>query len=236
MKKEDFDSFSGIYLFKIDSPILTGSCLPIFMNYLKYNQGKGHYIKSGHFTYIPQKAEMINNLTIEENLLLNFEVPFHQEEKSVAFKTFLQEHPNENLLHLYSLIDQVHFHPKDIDQELLKLAALFTIFITNRPFVFLEYPEAFLSEKTLQLFIHALKRECELKKISFFLVTNEEKAFQSLYYKNVFMEKNFTFSTGKISYQEDFEERKKAFYDADASAKKEIMSPLKFHLPKKKTA
>lgn len=233
MKKEDFDNSSEIYLFRMYRPNGADSSTKLneFINYLKFNRVAAPF----QFSYVSTKGDLISELTLNQNILLEYTSPSLTEEKEGHLRKFFKERPNLHLEALYNMISNIDEYPSEAGPEENKITALLKAFIANKPFIFLEYPEAELSPKAQKLLQKAIELQAKNLRQNIFIVTKQEQNWSKYISKIVERTESFSFKTKNAEYLQEFKLEKEKFY---LPVRKEAanLPILSFKIPKKKSA
>ncbi len=219
---------SNIYLFKKGANGGHGLALNEFLAFLKFQKVSMPY----KFSFVPKENGLIKDLSLKENLLLDYAYDSLTEEKEVHFKNYLKVKKNIYLEDLYSKIINIHEKPENASPEESKIIHLIKSLINEKDFIFLDGPETNLSERSLNIFIKALELEIKTSNINVFIQTSDEGKFSSIISKIVTRSKDYNFIISEKSERPNFELERAEFYkESDKESAKFI--GLKFHLPKK---
>jgi ABC-type lipoprotein export system ATPase subunit len=186
------------------------------------------------FSYVGKQGNLIPELTLKQNLLLDYTGESLSEEKEVHFKKNLKELPNVQMETIYNMIIALSEFPKNATSEEIKLISLLKALLSNSPYIFLECPEEELSEKSFHKFQEALFNQIQTSKQTVFLITKKENNWSKYISKIITRNKDLTFNTESFDPKVEFLLEKKAFYDT-YSKEKANQSVLRFKIPKKKT-
>lgn len=117
----------------------------------------GHfgYPRPFRFSHVEAGGPLIENLSLEDNLLLHVDCN-ETFEREKQLEIVLEKSGNPHLKRLCDIIRLKASMPKDVDDETRKLAALVKALLQKSDFLFLEDPEKFLGKESLALFISAL--------------------------------------------------------------------------------
>jgi hypothetical protein len=116
------------------------------------------------------------NLSLNENILMNFSPRSLTAEKENQFEDFLAQRSNIYIKKLYDKLADKDIAAHLAAPEMIKLASLIKVLTTDCDYIFLENPEKDLSENIRILFIKALEIHLEEKEINafFYSSSNEE--------------------------------------------------------------
>lgn len=230
MEKYLFDKNSDIFLFsQAENKEASGSSLNEFLQFLKFNRVSIPY----KFTYVSAKDSLIPDLTLKQNLLLDYTIASLTEEKEVHFKNFLKNKANVYLEALYGMIVNINDIPSNATAEEIKIICLMKAIITEAPFIFLESPEKDLSFDAFKLFQKALQYQLKNQTQTVFITTPNESIWNHLISKKVHRGENQAFIITDNSYRQKMALEKMEFFHPKKEEAK--LEELKFHLPNKLT-
>jgi ABC-type transporter Mla maintaining outer membrane lipid asymmetry ATPase subunit MlaF len=196
MSKNQFENTFNIYLFTGQEKDESFSQLSEFLAFLKYNKVhlpyKFSYVSSGTDALIP-------DLTLNENILMDFSPDSLTASKQFQFQEFLKENPNRHLERLYQEITMPHELPAHTDTQMKKLSGLIKSLIFEGQFIFLEEPEIHLETESVKLFIDALKEHITRHKKNVFIFSRNIQLWSPHADNLVCREKDYTFSTKKMT-------------------------------------
>lgn len=195
MEKINFDRKFEIYLFTDSLREKTYSMLSEFISYLKYNQASPYY----KFSYVGLGDGLIPELSLNENILMNFSPDSLTENKQNQFEDFLKNHQNIKLDELYKQIHSPHEITSQSDSQMKKLTSLIKSLIFEGQFIFLEEPENLLDDNSLEIFIEALKSQISMENINVFIYSREIDLWKTHVDKIVKRNPDFTFRTEIIT-------------------------------------
>jgi len=157
MDKKNQINRSDILLFKNDENRYGHSQLKNFLSFLSSNGVKRPY----KFAYIESEGPLISNMSLRENIHLD-SVPLSlSNTKEMELKNLMDKIGNEDLLNLFSKIENLEVKVSDVSDQARKLAALIKGLIQEADFLFLETPEKHLSDDQLRLFVNALNHQVQ---------------------------------------------------------------------------
>jgi hypothetical protein len=193
MRKNIISAKSEIYLFKMMEGKKTSQfAITDFLAYLKFIR----HPDANKFSFVGSDANFIKDLTLIQNILLDYSSPSLTEEKEAHFKNLMKWQPNFHMEALFSNITSINELPFKASLEELKLASLIKAFLSDRPFLFLENPEKHLSEKSLMQFKEALKYQVEnYPEKNIFIKSETDSIWSSLITKTVYRNFDYSFHT-----------------------------------------
>jgi ABC-type sugar transport system ATPase subunit len=195
MSKKNFEETFNIYLFTGPEDAGSFSKLSEFLAFLKYNRMHLPY----KFSYVSRGTDaLIPELTINENILMDFSPDSLTASKQFQFQEFLKENPNRHLEKLYQVISLPHELPANSDSQMKKVCGLFKSLIFEGQFIFLEEPEIHLDKECIKLFIDALKEHIARHKQNVFIYSRNLHLW--IPHANILVnrEEDYTFSMKKI--------------------------------------
>ena len=235
MTKVNFEEIFEIYLFTEAKFENKFSKLNEFISFLKYNRVNLPY----KFSYVSRGDCLIPELTLNENILMNFSPNSLTAGREFQFQEFLKDKPNRELERLYKKIIIPHELPINSDAQMIKLTSLIKSLIFEGQFIFLEEPEKELDQECIALFISILKEHIARNKQNVFIFSHDLNLWMPHVHQHVKREKDYRFSTEKISKNWAWNKEKNRFY-APFKRTDTIHQDLFFQFPKhnigKKTA
>lgn len=168
MKKIDFNKNSHIYLFT-QVKNSNSSSLNEFMAFLKFNRSPIPY----KFAFVEATPTLMNELSLNQNITIDFSGSSLTENKEVQFQEFLTERCNQKLKELYKEIEAVAKLQLYVDTKINKVTALIKALLKEADFIFLESPELSLDYKALNLFVSALKHQVQTKHQNIFIYSQD---------------------------------------------------------------
>lgn len=228
MTKVNFEESFEIYLFTETGPETNFSKLNEFLSFLKYNKVNLPY----KFSYVGHGDGLIPDLTLNENILMNFSPNSLTAAREFQFQDFLKDQPNRDLEKLYQKIGSPHQLPAQSDAQMKKISSLIKSLIFEGQFIFLESPEKDLDHECIALFISSLKDHMARHKQNVFISSNRLNLWMPHVNFHVKREIDYSFSAEKISKDWIWSKEKNRFY---ARIKKEELQreELFFQFPKK---
>ena len=228
MVKVNFEENFEIYLFTDNEHENNFSKLNEFISFLKFNRVALPY----RFAYVCRSDGLMPELTLNENILMDFSPDSLTTAREFQFQEFLNEQPNKDLEKLYQKLSFPHELPDHSNAQMKKIASLIKALISESNFIFLEEPEKDLDPECTQLFISALKDHIARHKLNVFIFSNQTKLWMNHSHQHVTREENFSFTTNEIPKNLAWIKERENFY-------KPITTPLEnellFHFPKKLT-
>lgn len=231
MTKINFEETFEIYLFTEPNLENNFSKLSEFISFLKYNKVNPPY----KFSYVSRGDGFIPELTINENILMDFSADSLTAAREFQFQEFLGAQPNRDLENLYKKITLPHELPADSDAQMRKVASLIKSLIFEGQFIFLEVPELDLDPETLTLFISAMKEHIARNKQNVFIFSNNLKLWLPHVHQLVTREKNYRFSTEKIANNWQWKKERQQFFknSTPTPLKSDLLFKFPKNLPKK---
>lgn len=127
------------------------SQLKDFLSFLKLYG----YPRPYKFSHVESSGPLIENLSLDENLLLHASTNDVEDEKE-SIRKMLEQSGNPHLVRLYNAISLKQNLPAQVDDETRKAMALVKALVQDVEFLFLENPEKYLGKAMLSLFVQAL--------------------------------------------------------------------------------
>ena len=194
MTKQSFEDHFGIYLFTDPGEENQFSKLNEFISYLKFNKTQLPY----KFSYVGRGETLIPELTLNENILMDFSPDSLTAAREYQFQDFLSVGPGAYLENLYRKVSLPHELPIHSDAQMKKVSSLIKSLISDGQFIFLEEPEKELDQDTFEIFIHALKEQIKNKKQNVFIFTHNLELWSKYATFMVNRKKDYSFTTEKI--------------------------------------
>lgn len=174
-------------LFENGKPVSEFSQLKDFLSFLKLYG----YSKPFKFSHVQTDGPLIENLSLEENLLLHSS-SHDQESVETKLDKLLEQSGNPHLKELYNAISLKHLMPSEVDDESRKSIALIKSLLQGGDFLFLENPEKYLGKNLLSLFVQALVYKTATTGLIVVISTRFRNIWAPHFTKRVFRdEKNF---------------------------------------------
>jgi ABC-type lipoprotein export system ATPase subunit len=233
MAKVNFEETFEIYLFTKQEKENNFSKLSEFLSFLKFNRLSLPY----KFSYVSRGDGLIPELSLNENILMDFSPNSLTASKEFQFQEFLKEEGNRPLEDLYQKIFLPHELPRNSDAQMRKVSALIKSLIFEGQFIFLEEPEIDLDEESIALFIAALKDRIEKHKQNIFIFSHNVNLWGPHAHQLVRREKNFSFATENISKTYQWKKERDQFFHPHHPHKlsENKASQLSIHMPKSKS-
>lgn len=194
IKKINFKESQEIYLFTSEAREYSATMLSEFINFLKFNKSSMPY----KFSFVGKDPLLMNELTLNQNIMIDFTADSLTENKEVQFEEFLGQKENNHLRELYLQIDTVAKLPLYVDAQINKIASLLSALLKEGEFIFLESPEENLDVKSLSIFIKALKTQIDIKQQNVFIFSKNIELWKHHSQKLVCRSQDFKFITTKI--------------------------------------
>lgn len=195
MKRINFEENFEIYLFNQEEGNYS-SMLNEFMAFLKFNKAPIPY----KFSYVEKVPHLISEMTINQNILIDFNADSLTESKDAQFHEYLQNSKNHELLSLYNKIDIPTELPLYANAQMKKVASLIKALLKEGEYIFLESPEEYLSSEVLDIFVSVLKSQIGEKKQNIFIYSKNTAFWYSHCNKLVHREKDFSFKTELLTH------------------------------------
>lgn len=235
MTKVNFEDTFDIYLFTEE----TGenfSRLSEFISFLKFNRVNLPY----KFSYVSRGDNLIPELTLNQNILMDFSPDSLTASKEMQFQDFLKEPSNTTLEGLYHKVALPNELPLHADAQMRKVSALIKALVCEGQFIFLEEPERDLDSETVALFIAALKEIITRTKQNVFIFSHDLNLWMPHVNYHVRREKDYSFSIQKIVRDWTWKKERDEFYKktpaSEETAGLNFRMPAARKIPTKKTA
>lgn len=227
MTKAIFDEKFELFLFIDPEEKLGTSKLGEFLSFLKYNKATQPY----KFSYVSQTAALIPEMSLIQNILVDFNPNSLTESKEVQFHEFLLVQPNRALEHLYRKILLPQDYPHQSNAQMKKVSSLIKTLISDGQFIFLEEPENDLDQDSLNLFIEALKFQLDHYQTNILIYSKNHELWKPHSHKTIERNKDYSFKITEISSQYLWEHERQIFYSKSSENRKE--NGLKFIIPQR---
>lgn len=228
MTRVTFEESFEIYLFTDNTIENNYSKLNEFLSFLKFNKVNLPY----KFSYVSRGDGLIPELSLNENILMDFSPDSLTAARELQFQEFLKEQPSRDLEKLYQKLATPHELPAHSDAQMKKLTSLIKSLIVEGQFIFLEEPEKDLDQECISLFISALKEHIARHKQNVFIYSSNLSLWAPHVHQQVTRKKDFSFAVEEVKHRPSWANEREKFY---ASAKKESNNNgLKFNLPTNK--
>ncbi len=192
--KINFKDFQEIYLFTTGPKEYNSTMLSEFINFLKFHKARMPY----KFSFVGKDPLLMNELTLNQNIMIDFSADSLTENKEMQFEEFLAHKENVHLKELYLQIDTVAKLPLYVDTQINKITSLLCALLKEGEFIFLESPEENLDPKSLAIFIKALKTQIDIKQQNVFIFSKNIEFWKQHSQKLVFRSQDFKFTTTEI--------------------------------------
>lgn len=136
-----------------------------FVAFLKYYQIPSPY----KFTTISGELNLISDLSLKENILLNFNSDSLTSSKNHQFDEILLSIKNPYIAPLLQYFHEGDLKPHEASKEAIKCAQLLRALLSDSHFIFMESPEKDLSYQLFSIFLKALKHHCKDKVVNVFI-------------------------------------------------------------------
>lgn len=208
MKKINFDDKFEIYLFTDPDETLGTSKLGEFLSFLKYNKINLPY----KFTYVSAMASLIPELTMIQNILIDFSPDSLTESKDIQFQDFLKSQPNRALEELYHKLELPNEFPNQANAQMKKLCTLIKSLLYEGQFIFLDEPELDLDKDILELFKKALKEQVINNQMNVFIYSKESNLWRNETHNTVERLKDYSFHVTTLPGLGDWKKERDLFF------------------------
>lgn len=213
MTKANFEDTFEIYLFTEE----TGgnfSRLSEFISFLKFNRVNLPY----KFSYVSRGDNLIPELTLNQNILMDFSPNSLTASKEMQFQDFLKEPHNKTLEKLHQKVALPNDLPLHADAQMKKVGSLLKALVCEGQFIFLEEPERDLDSETMGLFIAALKERIRRNKQNVFIFSLNMNLWLPHVNYHVKRERDYGFSIQKNVRNWDWRKEREDFYRKNAAS------------------
>lgn len=227
MVKVNFEENFEIYLFTENENENNFSKLNEFLSFLKFNKVSLPF----RFSYVCRSDGLMPELTLNENILMDFSPDSLTTAREFQFQDFLKEQPNRDLEKLYQQIAFPHERPDQSNAQMRKIASLIKALISESQFIFLEEPEKDLDWECSALFISALKDHTARHRQNVFIFSNQLDLWMNHSHQHVIREQDYSFTTLAIPKNLIWQKEREKFYKPkiDSTLKNQLL----FNFPKK---
>jgi ABC-type lipoprotein export system ATPase subunit len=226
MTKINFEESFEIYLFTCDHECVSTSKLNEFLAFLKFFKAASPY----KFSFVAESANLIPEMSLNENILIDFSPNSLTESKEVQFQDFLKAQKNGFLEKLYQKIELPSQYPSEASAQMKKISNLIKSILSEGQFIFLEEPESGLGTETLSLFIETLKEHVANHRTNVFVYSKNPSMWMAHCHKIVERKKDFSFHVSAISRNFEWQSKRADFYNPPVTEPQ----GLKFHVPTRK--
>lgn len=119
--------------------------------------------KSIKFSYCREAGDLIENLTLKENLYLEAFSSSLSSSKDFQLKNYLTKNGNKDLANLFKKAGNLERYPHDANEEEKKTVGLIKSLLVDADFLIYEKPEKYLSDETFDSFLNAMKYLSKMK-------------------------------------------------------------------------
>jgi len=223
MKKINFEEKFEIYLFTDPEENLGTSKLGEFISFLKFNKINLPY----KFTYVAAKASLIPEMTLNQNILIDFSPDSLTESKDIQFQAYLKSQPNRALEELYLKLESPHDLPTQTNSQMKKLCTLIKSLLYEGQFIFLEEPELDLDQDILELFKLALKVHSINNQMNIFIYSQNKALWRNETHHTVERSEDYTFKVVTLNNRTDWRKERDLFFSKIVH--KNVESALSFN-------
>lgn len=228
MTKISFEDNFEIYLFTDSNTTLRSSKLNEFLAFLKTYKINTPY----KFSFVSREAGLIPEMTLNQNILIDFCPNSLTESKEIQFQEFLKTQPNRPLENLYQSILLPHEYPLAANAQMKKVCSLIKAFLTEGQLILLEEPEIDLDQKTLDLFISALKIHLRSHPVNIFIYSKNLPLWLPHSHKTVERKDDYNFLISPTVKNYQWNEERNIFFAPTIIPSKNL--GLTFKMPKEK--
>ena len=228
MTKINFEDNFEIYLFTYEQVDLGPSKLNEFLSFLKFHKVALPF----KFSFVSKEASLIPEMTLNQNILIDFSPNSLTESKEVQFQEFLKDPKNRALEELYHKIALPHEMPAQSDAQMKKVCSLIKSLLYEGQFVFFEEPEIDLDPETLKLFTAALREHAKYNQMNVFIYSKNLALWTPESHKIVERKKDFSFHVSAVSRNHKWSEERSDFFAEPT--KVELYNGLSFIRPNSK--
>ena len=213
MTKINFEENFEIYLFTYEHLDLGPSKLNEFLSFLKYHKVPQPF----KFSFVSKVASLIPEMTLNQNILIDFSPNSLTESKEIQFQEFLKDPKNRTLEELYNTIALPHEMPSQSNAQVKKVCSLIKSLLYEGQFLFIEEPEVDLGPETLKLFTAALREHARQRKMNIFVFSKDLSLWTPLSHKIVERKKDYSFIDSPVINSYKWEEERADFYKKSPS-------------------
>lgn len=164
-------------LFEVKNQQHNQSQLKDFIHFIKYCGRRGPI----RFKHIEERAELMSNLTLKENLLLDLGM---RDNTNKTISELLHTEEHHALAKLMDCIEDENIYPTQASTQDKKIISLIKILFHSSDYLFLEKPEKFLNENIQSIFFDALFASRE-KFNQTILVTSDQRNLWNKYINKI---------------------------------------------------
>lgn len=208
MTRINFEDNFEIYLFTNPNETVSSSKLNEFLAFLKFHK-IGHPYK---FSFVSGTASLIPEMSLNQNILIDFTPNSLTESKESQFQDFLKTDGHRALEDLYSTLELPNELPSHSNAQMKKVCSLIKSLLYEGEFIFLEEPEIDLEPETLKLFIKALKERVQDRHINVFLYSKNPMMWMPHSHKTVQRAPDYNFLVTPIARNTDWQQERSDFY------------------------
>lgn len=231
MVRINFDETFNIYLFSTAEAAGGPSQLNEFISFLKFSKASLPY----KFSFVSSSSSLIPEMTLNENILIDFTANSLTESKVHQFQEFLKNQNNRSLEKLYHSLILPNEYPSQSDAQMNKVCSLIKSLLFEGDFIFLEEPEKDLDEETVNIFTEALKAQMKERPINVFLFSRNLPLW--LAHAKYFVERkhDFSFQVNAIENGSGWTKERKNFFLPLPNEVSTQTTGLTFTIPQRKT-
>lgn len=195
MNNFEYDKNYAKFLFLKDPNYDHASYLSEFIAFIKSQKIPFPF----SFSYVGGETNLMPNLTLNENILMNYSPHSLTTDKEHQFQEFLNLKENYYIKKLYDKLSEKHLAAHLAQPEMKKIASLIKALTTESEYIFLENPEKDLSENIRILFSKALDTHLEKNQINAFIYSSNSELWVSQCSHSVSRNKYFQFHIESIN-------------------------------------
>lgn len=179
-----------------------------FLSFLKFHKVSLPF----KFSFVSKEASLIPEMTLNENILIDFSPNSLTESKEVQFQEFLKDPKHRALEELYHTIALPHDLPGQSDAQMKKVCSLIKSLLYEGQFVFFEEPEIDLNPETLKLFTAALREHAKNRQMNIFIFSKDLPLWTPQSHKMVQRKTDYSFQVTPVSRNFMWDQERTNFY------------------------
>lgn len=230
MARINFEETFNIYLFSSQEAAGGPSQLNEFLSFLKYNKANLPY----KFSFVSSSSSLIPEMTLNENILIDFEANSLTESKVHQFQDFLKNQENRSLERLYHSLILPNEFPSQSDAQMNKICSLIKSLLFEGQFIFFEEPEKDLDSETLKIFTDALKALMKERQMNVFLFSRNLPMWMPHAQLFVERKRDFSFQVNAIETGTSWQQERQKIFAPLPSEHLEPNPGLTFTIPPRK--
>ena len=179
-----------------------------FLSFLKFHKVSLPF----KFSFVSKEASLIPEMTLNENILIDFSPNSLTESKEVQFQEFLKDPKHRALEELYHTSALPHDLPGQSDAQMKKVCSLIKSLLYEGQFVFFEEPEIDLNPETLKLFTAALREHAKNRQMNIFIFSKDLPLWTPQSHKMVQRKTDYSFQVTPVSRNFMWDQERTNFY------------------------